>query len=228
MAVDMFHPNEIAAALRRIVQGMSPLTTDVEGGDTVQVRCSRLFAPGAAVWLRDRAGQVEEHTVAGRLSLTEVQLSEPIEGTFRVSEEARLQLREGVGAQLKWVAQGRPELMPLPHSLQLPAVVIEPGVMVQPMQAGTNRTYEQEYNFGVYFVRRDGIGEQGNEELLAETGELFNLLMSDPYLEDSCWHAQVTRVDLRPEVEAALRKQNPGVQVVRLEVLAKRSEVWGG
>lgn len=226
MAVDMYHHNAIAEALRRTVRGVAPLVGAVSGGQTVEVLCGRMFRAGQKVKLVDEAGLSEAHVVAEVVG-DEVRLVDEIEHAFTVENGAQLQIDEGVAAGLKWVAQGRPELAPTPRWGQLPAVVIEPGTMAQPENAGTNRTYQQEYRFRVYYLRRAAEGEEANVELLGEVEGLFNLIMSDPYLGGTCWHAQVTGVDTRPSEEEELRKKVAGLSVVRLDVLAERSEVWG-
>ena len=227
MGLDMYHHNEIARALRMLVQGAAALTADTDGSDIISTDPSPLFESGATVRLVDDAGQVETHTVVERLSATQVRLDDPVSGEFTVAEGARLQLATGTGAALKWVSQGRPELMPRGQMMQLPAVVVEPVTLEQPAQAGTNRTYQQEYKFHVYYIRKIAEGEQANVELHDELADLFNLVMADPYLGETCWHAQVTGVQMRPAEEEKLRAVAPGVQVARMEVVARRSEVWG-
>ncbi|MHB8996916.1 MAG: hypothetical protein ACYC63_16860 [Armatimonadota bacterium] len=225
MAVDMYHHNAIAEALRRTVRGIAPLVAEVSEGTSVEVLCGRMFASGMRVKLIDEAGQSESHVVAEVVG-DEVRLVEEIEHEFTTAAGARLQLNEGVPAALKWVAQGRPELAPTPRWGQLPAIIIEPGTMSQPENAGSNRTYQQEYRFKVYYARQAAEGEQAQVEMLGEVGEIFNLIMSDPYLGGTCWHAQVTGVDTRPREEEELRGK-AAVSVARIEVLAERSEVWG-
>lgn len=226
MAVDMYHHNAIAEALRRSVRGIAPLVSDVASGATVEVLCGRMFRAGQRVKLCDETGVSESHVVAEVLG-NEVRLADEVEHAFNVEDQAWLAINEGVPAALKWVAQGRPELAPTPRWGELPAVVIEPGTMAQPESAGTNRTYQQEYRCKVYYLRQTAAGEEASVELLTEVAELFNLVMSDPYLGGTCWHAQVTAVDTRPAEEETLRKKMPGLSVVRLDVLAERSEVWG-
>ena len=226
MGLDMFHQNEIARALRMVVSGASLLGAEVSGGFVVTVASNRLFPAGALVRLVDDTGQVEEHVVAEALGVDQVRLEAEVAGTFGPTAKARLQLREGAAARLKWVAQGRPEMMPEPRRAQLPAVVVEPVGMKQPANAGTNRTYQQEYEFDVFYIRKVAEGEEAGVELGAEIADLFNLVMSDPYLEETCWHAQVTEVEMRPREEEELRRKQAGVQVVRMGVLAQRAEVW--
>jgi hypothetical protein len=224
MGLQMYHHNEIARALRMLVQGAAALTVDTDGSDIINTDSSPLFESGTAVRLIDDQGQVESHTVVERLSARQVRLDDPVAGEFGVAEGARLQLTTGTGAQLKWVSQGRPELMPRAQIMQLPAVVVEPVTLEQPASAGTNRTYQQEYKFHVYYIRKMAEGEQANVELQEELGDLFNLVMADPYLGETCWHAQVTEVQMRPAEEEKLRAVAPGVQAVRMEVVATRSE----
>lgn len=227
MGLDMYHHNEIARALRMLVQGASALTADADGSDLVNIEASPLFEVGTAVRLVDDNGVTEDHTVAERLSGYQVRLEAPVAGAFTVAAGARLQIATGAGAGLKWVAQGRPELMPRAQVMQLPAVVVEPVSLEQPPQAGTNRTYQQDYTFHVYYIRKIAEGEQASVELQDELADLFNLVMADPYLGETCWHAQVTGVQMRPPEEEKLRAVAPGVQAVRMEVVAWRSEVWG-
>lgn len=226
MALQMYHHNEIARALRMLVQGAAALAADTDGSDIVHLEPSPLFESGAAVRLVDDQGLTEAHTVVEWLSPQQVRLDAVVVGEFTVANGARLQLTTGAGYGLKWVAQGRPELMPRAISLQLPAAVVEPVALRQPAQAGTNRTYQQEYVFHIYYVRKMAEGEQANVELQAEVADLFNMVMADPYLAETCWHAQVTKVEMRPAEEEKLRAVAPGVQVVKMEVVAERSEVW--
>lgn len=226
-AVDMYHHNEIIKALRLLVQGASLLAQDSNGTDIVHVASVGLFEAGQLVRLVDDEAAAETHTVMEVLGPGELRLDRAVTGHFAVSRTARLQLVEGAGARLKWVAQGRLELCPSPWWEQLPAVVIEPGVMEQPSNAGTNRTYQQDYFVNLFYVRKMSEGEQANVELLEEAADLFNFAMSDPYLGGTCWQAQVTRVDTRPTEAEGLSARHPGLQVVKMEVLARRSEVWG-
>lgn len=226
MGLQMYHQNEIAGALRMLVQGAALLISDTDGSDTIQIAPSPLFESGSAVRLVDDQGLVETHTVVERLDGQRVRLDNPVVGDFRVVNGARLQLADGAGARLKWVAQGRPELMPRPQTLQLPAAVVEPVSLRQPPETGSNRTVQQEYMLNVFYLRGMLEGEQASVELHDEVADLFNLIMADPYLGETAWHSQVTRVEMRPAEEEKLRAVAPGVQVVKLEVLARRSEVW--
>jgi len=228
MAVDMYHQNEIARALRMVVQGATALTSSTDGSNVVQVTSSRLFDPGRPVRLVDNDGQAEQHVVAGRLGSGEVLLTEEVTGQFGPEQGACLRLDEGAGAELRWVTQGQPVIMPTPRAQQLPAAVVAPVRMSQPANAGTNRMYQQEYVLDVYYLRRELEGEDTDEVLGAKVADLFNLIMSDPYLEETCWHAQVMAVELEGDVARELRAKTPGLQVARLEVLAKRSELWTG
>jgi hypothetical protein len=226
MAVDMYHQNEIARALRMVVQGASGLTAATDGSDRVHVTSTRLFAPGVAVRLVDDGGQLESHQVAERISGTEVRLWTEVAGSFGPEQGAVLQLAEGAGAELRWVAIGQPWLMPPPHSLQLPAAVVCPVRMNQPANTGTNRMYQQEYLLDVYYLRQSGEGESADEVLGEKVASIFNLVMGDPYLSETCWHAQVTEVEMQGRVAEELRAKSPGLQVARIGVLAKRSELW--
>lgn len=224
----MYHQNEIVQALRMAVQGSSELTAATDGSDRVRVRSTRLFAPGAAVRLVDNGGQVEQHEVAERISSTEVRLWAEVEGSFGPEQGAVLQLADGAGAELRWVASGQPWLMPLPHPLQLPAAVVCPVRMNQPANTGSNRMYQQEYLMDVYYLRQGGEGESAEEVLGAKVADLFNLVMADPYLSETCWHAQVVEVELQSRVAKELGAKVPGLRVARIGVLAKRSELWSG
>jgi hypothetical protein len=228
MIVQMLHQNEIAQALRQIVQASSPLGQDAGGSDQVQIVPSRLIdSPGQTIRLREGNRTSDLYSIVEVNGAGNLQLDREVEDVWRTAQGARVQLAGGLSEQLHWVAQGRPELMPGPRCAQLPAIVIEPTLMRQPDNSGTNRSYLQEYFLQVYLLRRIGEGEEANHELTSEVEQLFNLLMSDPTLQDTCWHAQVTEVDTRPSVEAGLKARHPEVQVVRLEVRARRSEVWG-
>lgn len=228
MAVDMYHQNEIVRALRLVVQGAAELTAATDGSDRVHVGSTRLFAPETAVRLVDNSGQVEQHEVAERISGTEVRLWAEVEGSFGPEQGAVLQLAEGAGSELRWVAVGQPWVMPLPHSLQLPAAVVCPVRMSQPASTGSNRMYQQEYMMDVYYLRQGGEGESAEEALGAKVADLFNLIMGDPYLSETCWHSQVVEVELQGRVAEELRARAPGLQVARIGVLAKRSELWSG
>ena len=102
--------------------------------------------------------------------------------------------------------------------------MVEPRRLVQPMNGGTNRAVTQTHWNSVYYVRHRVDGEEQEAELLGEVRALFNLLMSDPYLGGTCWHSQVSNVDYAPEVERELQGRGAAVRVVRLDVVARRSE----
>lgn len=228
MGLSMYHQNEIAQALRMVVQGASLLTSPTEESDRVHVTSTRLFAPETAVRLVDASGKAEEHVVAELIGATEVRLWDDVSGDFGPATGARLQISGGAGAELKWVAQGQPGLMPLPRGVNFPAAVVAPVRMAQPANTGTNRMYQQEYLFEVHYFRQVQEGEDAAWVLGEKIAELFNLVMTDPYLEETCWHAQVVGVELQGKMAEKLREKQPELQTAVLEVLAKRSELWGG
>ncbi len=222
----MLHYDEIARALRLVCQGAAALTEDTDGTDTVAVSSSCLFAPGDTVVLADSSEQQETHTVAEVLGLTRIKLASAVAGEYTVAAQARLQLAESLRPEVKWITIGRPEALPTPLRLKLPAVVIEPAVMEQPSNAGTNRSYQQEYTFQVYYLDRYQEGVEADMAAIDEAAGLFNLIMSDPYLGGTCYHSQVVEFEPSPEAEAKLRARELPLRVVRIEVLARRAEVW--
>ena len=81
---------------------------------------------------------------------------------------------------------------------------VAPVGMVQQQNQGTNRQYQQEYEFTVRV--------RGGDALLEEVQRAFDAIMGDPYLKETCWHSQVTEVVL-------------GQGIAFLTVVAKRSEL---
>lgn len=225
MAVDMFHQNEIARAIRLLCQGATALTADAQAGCEVRVGSNELFAVGQQVRVRDSAGS-EERTVAGKAGLTTVQLSEPIEGEYLVSRGARLEAPDTALGEVQWVGQGSPELMPRSPAEQFPCVLVMPGRMRQPLNAGSNRVFQQDYEFAVYYVTRYEEDRQANIEVLDRAAALFNLLMADTYLGGTCWHSQVMEVDPEPAIQRRLRDQEKPLRVVELTVLARRAALY--
>lgn len=225
MAVDMFHQNEIARAIRLLCQGAVALSADSQGGYEVSVGSNELFAAGESVVLRDSQGE-EQRTVAATVGLTTVRFTEPIEGAYAVERGARVVSGAGGLPEIAWVGQGSPELMPRSPAERFPCVLVMPGAMRQPPNSGSNRVFQQDYSFRVYWVERYEEDQQANIGVLDRAAGLFNLLMADPYLGGTCWHSQVTEVDPEPAIQARLREQERPLRVVELTVLARRAEVW--
>ncbi|MGD9495693.1 MAG: hypothetical protein AB7Y46_05220 [Armatimonadota bacterium] len=225
MGVAMFHQNEIARAIRLLCQGAAALTADVQSGYEVSVGSNELFEIGQSVRLCDSAGQ-EDKTVADTVGLTTVVFGAPIGGSYHVSRGARLQIADGGLPALQWVGQGSPELMPISPAERFPCVLVMPGLMRQPLSAGSNRVYQQDYSFRVYYVERYQEDQRANIEVLERAAALFNLLMADPYLGGTCWYSQVTQVDPEPAIQERLREREQPLRVVELTVLARRAALW--
>ncbi len=222
MAVDMFHQNDIARAIRLLCQGAAALTADTVPGYEVTVGSNELFATGQQVRLRDSAGS-EEKTVGAKIGLTTVGFTEELEGEYLTSRGARLEVMDGVLSEVQWVGQGSPELMPRSPAERFPCVLVMPGTMRQPLNAGSNRVFQQDYEFAVYYVTRYEEDQRANIEVLDRAAALFNLLMADTYLGGTCWHSQVTEVEPEPAVQRRLREQEKPLRVVELTVLARRA-----
>ncbi len=222
MAVDMFHQNEIARAIRLVCQSSTALTADVSSGDEVSVGSNALFEAGDQVRLRDSAGE-EELTVEETVGLTTVVVTGSIDGEYLVSRGARLERAGGGLDAVAWVGQGSPELLPRSPGSRYPCVVVKPSVMRQPPGEGSNRTFQQDYEFEVFYVERYEEGQRANIEVLEAAGDLFNLLMEDTYLGGTCWYSQVTEVDPEPPVQERLREREMPLRVVKLTVLARRA-----
>lgn len=226
MAANMFHCNEIARAIRLVCQGACALNADVSGGTDVFVGSNELFEAGQTVRLRDSAGE-ELATVVQTIGLTTVVLSDEITGEYLVSRGARLERAGGDLPELQWVGQGSPELMPRSPAERYPCVLVKPHRMLQPLNEGSNRTFQQDYRFKVYYVERYEEGQQANIEVLERAGAIFNAIMDDPYLGGSCWHSQVVAVDPEPAVQERLREAERPLRVVEMTVLARRAAVCG-
>lgn len=225
MVADMFHQNKIARAIRLLCQGATALSADVDGGDELTVGSNELFEVGQQVRLVDTAGS-EELTVAGLVGLTTVRLTGAVSGEYLTSRGARLEVVDGSLPELRWVGQGSPELLPGIAPESFPCALVLPTTMEQPLNRGSNRTFQQDYRFEVYYVREHGEGEAANVEVVDEAGKLFNLLMSDPYLGGTCWHSQVVEVNARPDVQERMREREWPLRVVRMTMLARRVAVW--
>jgi len=225
MANDLFHYNQIARAIRLVCQGATALSADVSAGTEIRVGSNELFAIGDEIVIRDADGE-ETLTVAGNVGLTTVIVDREIEGDYQVDRGARIERADG-GAQLQWVGQGSPELMPRSPAQRYPCVLVKPAVMRQPLGEGSNRTVQQDYQFHVYYVERYEDGQQANIEALERAGAVFNAIMDDPYLGGTCWHSQVTEVEPEPEEQARLREMERPLRVVRMTVLARRAAVLG-
>lgn len=227
MAVDMFHYNEIARAIRLVCQGAVALAADLSESATITVGSNELFAAGQEVRLRDSAGE-ETATVQQTIGLTTVVLDAAVSGEYLVSRGARLERAESGAPELQWVGQGSPELMPRSPAERYPCVLVKPNLMRQPLNEGSNRTFQQDYHFDVYYVERYAEGQQANIEALERAGAIFNLIMEDPYLGGTCWHSQVVEVDPEPVVQERLREAEMPLRVVRMDVLARRAAVFTG
>lgn len=224
MAVDLFHYNEIARAIRLACQQAVALSADVSAGTEIYVGSNAMFEIGDELRLVDSEGE-EVVTVVGKIGLTTIVVSGEIDGEYLVSRGARVELQGGSALGLKWVGQGSPELMPRSPADRYPCVLVKPAVMHQPLNEGSNRTVQQDYHFHVYYVERYGDGQQANIDALERAGGVFNAIMADPYLGGTCWHSQVIEVEPEPEVQERLREEERPLRVVQMTVMARRAAV---
>lgn len=222
-----YHHREIVDALSLLCRGAVALTEDVCGGQVVQVGSNRLFEIGERVAVADSAGGREMRTVVDKNGLHELRLDAALTGSYAVSRGAQAALVGERVPTLTWVGSGRPMHALRPHAVNYPCAVVDAVRLDQPLKEGTNRSYVQDYLTAVYYVglaqgegRGVGVGE--------EARRLFDLLMADPYLGGCCWYGQVVAVDCRPEEEAELRRSGVQVDVIRYDVLARRSEYGRG
>jgi hypothetical protein len=217
----MLQYNEICAALRRLVQSAASLTADAVGSDLLSVGSNRLFQVGDTVILTDSEGHTETHTVVELVGLTGVRLDGPVVGSFTVAGGAEVQRLPALLPDLHWVGQGQPGLGPQPVEGRLPCVIVQPAAMEQPLAAGTNCAYQQNYHCLVYYVQRARPGKTASVELMDQVAELFDLLMADPYLGGTAWYAQVVRVDPAPPALTRLREGGLEVVGAEIEVVAQ-------
>ena len=226
MALDMFHANEVAKALRLLCQSAVALTADCNGSDTVTVGSNQLFGVGDSVALVDDDSAAETRTVQGKTGLTTITLNSAVSGNFEVAENARIALATPRLADLKFVLQGPPEMLPEPRGDQFPFIIVRPGEMSQPPEDGTNKSFDQTYELSVYHVRKYEPGEQPSVAALDDAATLFNLLMEDTYLGGTAWYSQVTKVDPNDPFGERLRGRGLPLTVVRLDLIARRREAW--
>ena len=221
---NLLHYNEIARAVRLLCQSAVALTEDTNGTDTVAVGSNKLFSINDEVELADDDTPAEQYEVIAKVGLTSVQLNAQVAGEFTVANNAVLRLATPLLPGLKWVGQGRPLVMPQPPELQLPAIVVEPAVLDQPLSAGTNRSVQQDYHFRLYYLERPAAGQHANRDLLEQTAKLFNLLMRDIYLGGSCWYAQIIRVDPASAIQRHFANQGIELDAVEMGLVARRLE----
>jgi len=227
MGTTAYHHREIVEALCLLCRGAVALAEDAVGSDVVRVGSNRLFDPGAQVVVRDDGGSFETRTVMGRSGLHEVTLDAALTGSYLVASGGQLALTGDGLPELRWVGVGRPVQSLRPNGANYPCVVVDPVRLNQPARDGTNRSYVQDYLTSVYYVG-SLRAEQGGAEPPDDAGRLFDLLMADPYLGGCCWYGQVVAVECRPEEEAELRRAGVQVNVIRYDVLARRSEYSRG
>jgi len=218
---NLLHYNEIARAIRLLCQSSILLSEDTEGTDQVSVGSNRLFSIGDQVELVDDDTAAEAYEVSGLVGLTIIQLDSTVSGQFTVAKNALVRLAAPVLDDLHWVGQGRPLVMPQPPELQLPAIVVEPAILDQPMGEGTNRSARQDYHFRIYYLERPAAGSRRNEAFLDRVSELFSLLTYDIYLGGTCWYAQIIRLDPDPPVQQHLAEQGLSVDVAEIKLLAR-------
>lgn len=223
--VDLFHHNEIARAVRLLCQSSVALAQDTDGTDTVWVGSNELFSVNDQVTLVDDDSEPQQYQVVAKVGLTQVQLNQNVSGTFTVAQNAVLRLSPPVLADLKWVGQGSPAIMPQPAEAYLPAIVVQPATLQQPLAEGTNKGIRQDYHYLIYYLCRPSPGDPSSPATLEEAGNLFNLLMQDMYLGGSCWYSHVVRLEPDPKVQDQFRRQDIPVSVVELELIARRLEV---
>ncbi len=216
------HYNEIARAIRLLCQSSVLLSEDTDGTNQISVGSNRLFSVGDQVELIDDDTAAESHEITGLPGLTKIQLDSAVSGQFTVGNNAMVRLAPPVLADLQWVGQGRPLLMPQPPVLELPSIVVEPAILDQPMGEGTNKSTRQDYHFRIYYLQRPTAGSRRNEAFLERVSELFSLLSRDIYLGGTCWYAQIIRLDPDPPVHQHLAEQGLSVDVAEIELLARR------
>ena len=219
------HYNEIARAIRLLCQSSVLLRQDTEGTDQISVGSNRLFSVGDQVELVDDDTQAEAYEVSGRVGLAGIQLDSTVSGDFTVANNAMVRLAEPVLDDLHWVGQGRPLVMPQPAALEVPAIVVEPAILDQPMGEGTNKSVQQDYHFRIYYLERPAAGSRRNEAFLERVSDLFSLLTRDIYLGGTCWYAQIIRLDPDPPVQQHLAEQGLSVDVAEIELLARRLQI---
>ena len=218
---NFLHYNEIARAIRLLCQSTVLLSKDTDGTDQISVGSNRLFSIGDEVELIDDDTPAEAYEVSGLVGLTIIQLTTTVSGQFTVANNAMVRLAEPVLDDLRWVGQGRPLVMPQPAALEVPALVVEPAILDQPMGEGTNRSARQDYHFRIYYLERPAAGSRRNEAFLDRVSELFSLLTRDIYLGGTCWYAQIIRLDPDPPVQQHLAEQGLSVDVAEIELLAR-------
>ncbi len=222
---NLLHYNEIARAIRLLCQSSVLLREDTDGTDQVSVGSNRLFSVGDQVQLVDDDTPAATYEVSGLVGLSFIQLTTTVSGPFTVANNAMIRLAEPLLNDLHWVGQGRPLVMPQPPVLELPAIVVEPAILDQPMTEGTNKSVQQDYHFRIYYLERPAAGSRRNEAFLDRVSELFNLLTRDIYLGGSCWYAQIIRLDPDPSVQQHLAEQGLSVDVAEIELLARRLQI---
>ncbi|MFQ6133531.1 MAG: hypothetical protein ACE5R4_15920 [Armatimonadota bacterium] len=226
MALDMFHANEIAQSIRLLCQSGVALTDDCAGSATVTVGSNELFEVSDAVEVLDDDSAPESGVVAGKSGLNTITLESPVTGPFEVSQGAWIRLATPRLAGLKFVAQGRPELIPEPRAERFPCLIVQPGEVRQSGSEGTNKAFAQEYDFHLYYVRKSAAGEEQSAPALEEAGALFSLLMEDTYLGGTCWASHVTRVAPNNDFDRQFKERNLPLDVIQLDLRAKRLEGW--
>jgi len=218
---NLLHYNEIARAIRLLCQSSVLLSEDTEGTNQISVGSNRLFSIGDQVELIDDDTPAEAYQISGLVGLTIIQLDSTVSGQFTVANNAMVRLAEPVLDNLHWVGQGQPLVMPQPPALELPAIVVEPAILDQPMGEGTNKSVRQDYHFRIYYLERPTAGSRRNEAFLERVSELFSLLTRDIYLGGTCWYAQIIRLDPDPSVQQHLAQQGLSVDVAEIELIAR-------
>lgn len=226
MALEMFHANEIATAIRLLCQSAVLLTADCNGSDTVTVGSNELFSVGDSVTLVDDDDVPETRSVQDKTGLCTIVLDSAVAGNFRVDKNARIALAAPRLPDLKFVLHGTPEMLPEPRGDKFPFIIVRPGEMVQQPGDGTNRSFDQTYTFSVYHVRKYESGQQPIRAALSDAAALFNLLMEDTYLGGTAWYSQVTVVDPNDQFGEQLRSRGLPLTMVRLDLIARRREAW--
>jgi len=176
---NFLHYNEIARAIRLLCQSSVLLSEDTDGIDQISVGSNRLFSIGDQVELVDDDTTAESHEVSGLSGLTNIQLDSVVSGQFTVANNAVIRLAQPVLDDLHWVGQGRPLVMPQPAELEVPAIVVEPAILDQPMGEGTNRSARQDYHFRIYYLERPAAGSRRNEAFLDRVSERDLLVRPD-------------------------------------------------
>lgn len=238
MSLDMLGIEEMAEAVRLMVQGRVALTADCDFVNTVTVGSTELFREGPgrpaypilgldipAVLLSGGDDSFDDVTIYEISSIHTLRLDRPPLRSYFAAKGASIRVdTPPVSLHPEAVVGfGRPETVIDPATTPLPTltIVVRKGEM---NSDGGNRIYRQRHTIDVYHIRRKQAGEEAGVAQRRGVQALVNTLMADMYLGGTCGNCWVSGWEFEPA-----RLDGCGwnaIEISRVELTVEAWKIW--